>query len=91
MKKVLLIGASGFLGSNLLQALIDQNYDVISLSYRPQNDIDFCNKIRSIAKKIIYSPKVKIRHKTRDLKNFFKQRFVYGFSIQNITKENFLC
>jgi len=52
-------------------------------------DIDFCNKIRSIAKKIIYSPKVKIRHKTRDLKNFFKQRFVYGFSIQNITKENF--
>ena len=46
MKKVLLIGASGFLGSNLLQALIDQNYDVISLSYRPQNDIDFCNKLQ---------------------------------------------
>ena len=55
MKKVLLIGASGFLGGNLSQALIDKNYDVKSLSFRPQNDIDFCNKLQ--LKLLEFSPK----------------------------------
>ena len=43
--KILLIGASGFLGSNLLQAFIKRKYEVSTLSYRQYNEDIFCKNL----------------------------------------------
>ena len=49
-------------------------------------DWDFGDRLRKSGKKILYSPNVRIFHKSRNLKNFFKQRLVYGEGIINLIK-----
>jgi GT2 family glycosyltransferase len=46
-------------------------------------DIDLCDKIVKI-KKILYSPLVKIFHRTRNFIPFIFQRYAYGTSIEHI-------
>ena len=46
-------------------------------------DIDLCDKITKI-KKILYSPIVKIFHRTRDFIPFIFQRYAYGTSIDHV-------
>lgn len=43
--KILLIGASGFLGSNLFQEFIIRNYEVSTLSYRQYKEDIFCKNL----------------------------------------------
>ncbi len=49
-------------------------------------DWDFGDRLRKSGKKILYSPNVRIFHKSRNLKNFFKQRLVYGEGIIDLIK-----
>ena len=49
-------------------------------------DWDFGDKLRKNGKKILYSPSVRIFHKSRNLKNFFKQRLVYGEGVIDLIK-----
>ena len=49
-------------------------------------DWDFGEKLRKNGKKILYSPNVRIFHKSRDLKKFFRQRLVYGEGVINLLK-----
>lgn len=46
-------------------------------------DIDLCDKIIKI-KKILYSPLVKIYHRSRDFIPFIFQRYAYGTSIEHV-------
>lgn len=50
-------------------------------------DKDLCDKIKK-TKKILYSPKVLIYHKTRDFIPFILQRFSYGTSLLDLVKNN---
>ena len=47
-------------------------------------DIDLCDKIIKLNKKILYSPLVKIFHRTRDFIPFIFQRYAYGTSIDHV-------
>ena len=49
-------------------------------------DWDFGDRLKKTGKKILYSPNVTIFHKSRNLKNFFKQRLVYGEGIIDLIK-----
>ena len=49
-------------------------------------DWDFGERLKKSGKKILYSPNVKIFHKSRNLKNFFKQRLVYGEGVIDLIK-----
>ena len=50
-------------------------------------DIDLCDKIIKI-KKILYSPIVKIFHRTRNFVPFIFQRYAYGTSIDHVFSRN---
>lgn len=51
-------------------------------------DADFCNRINKFTN-IIYSPKVKIFHKTRSFIPFLAQRYTYGTCIFDAVKKDF--
>jgi nucleoside-diphosphate-sugar epimerase len=46
--KILLIGANGFLGNNLLETFDGKNYELFTLSYRPSKEDYFCEELKSI-------------------------------------------
>ena len=72
--------------------MIIRKKDYINIGGMDENiyigeDKDLCDKI-NLNKKILYSPKVLIYHKTRDFIPFIFQRFSYGTSILDLTKNN---
>jgi len=48
-------------------------------------DFEFCNRMRQSKKKMLYDPEVAVRHKNRNLTNFFKKKMAYGgFAIDSL-------
>ena len=49
-------------------------------------DLDFCRKLRKINVKINFDGDLWVHHKTKNLKNFFFERIIYGKSFFNLIK-----
>ena len=51
-KRILVTGAGGFIGSNLVEKLIKKNFNVIALvQYNVENDFGWLDKIKFLKKK----------------------------------------
>ena len=52
-KRILVTGAGGFIGSNLVEKLIKKNFNVIALvQYNVENDFGWLDKIKFLKKSL---------------------------------------
>ena len=55
MKKILITGASGFIGSHLIELCVERGYDVVAFDrYNPNNNLGWLKKFRDLYKHSIY-------------------------------------
>ena len=55
MKKILITGASVFIGSHLIELCVERGYDVVAfVRYNPNNNLGWLKKFRDLYKHNIY-------------------------------------
>ena len=55
MKKILITGASGFIGSHLIELCVERGYDVVAFDrYNPNNNLGWLKKFGDLYKHNIY-------------------------------------
>lgn len=73
MRKILVTGATGFIGSHTIVELINSGYEVIGIDNLYNSDIEVLDKIKQITGKEI---------------KFYKEDLIYGDALRNIFNEN---